>query len=241
MSRLPHVEEQLLAAARRRYGTSHTGRRTRLPDLLRRGIAMSAVLMLLGVSGAVTAVVLTAGDTPGTATEAGQAGEVSQTLQKSFGVLSRPEHANDALPPDTARMIQMSPSRDVERFGLELGASRLVASRASVMTFFVPGGRGACIATRGSAGQGFACLDDDLVALDGISTSQADLSRTERRQLMGIVPDPVARVRVTAADGAMEEVEVVENGFATDVAPSESSRITWLDADGRVIRSVPAP
>lgn len=134
-----------------------------------------------------------------------------RTLRPHFGLLRRSRRAGD--PGDNARLARAHSGR---------------AHTVSVDR------RGLCISGSG----GSACGDPTEAAAGVAMVAHSDTPKGEA--LEGVVPDRVARVRITTTSRRTIDVPVADNVFdAWLPAPQRSSSISWVMRDGSVQRKIP--
>jgi hypothetical protein len=211
--------------------TARRRRRRRLPVRSRRALlALAAALVLAtGAAIATRSRWLPSSSPP----EAGRSPAVlpSPAALRSFAILRRPLQAGDEVP--TRTQLTLSGAS---------GANLLLARRAHapgiVGAWVIPGRGSVCLGVEYARREGGAACAVDARAIAGrllmFSPWRSPAGRVLGETLAGLVPDGVARVRLTLADGSTNTVAVHDNVYATRLTHTYATSVQFTRAGVRV-------
>jgi hypothetical protein len=243
MTDLPQLQQDLVAAARRR------ARRLRAVGVATRGLAVAAlVAAVVVVAGAL-------GDQRGDEVEVPAAENVSapRTLAEAFGVFRRPARAEDRYrgfvpvapdgASDLARFCAANPGACDEQCERspqtcapkpESGAvdrSRLVATLGDQRYFLVESGDSLCLMSMAGERPGGGGCGDISYYLDGKHPIGSYSDEEGPSAPVFAFPDGVEEVELQLVSGAVERVPVEDNAIARRVE-SRVARLSWTAPDG---------
>lgn len=158
-------------------------------------------------------------------------GAISAKAGDSLAVLRRPQTATDrnSTAPLVATLGSNHQVQGVQTSGIRAAGK----GWAIVPATSVQGKPGVCLVSR----EGSTCASDDVVAETGVTTEVADASGTT---ITGVVPDGVAQVRFTPADGAAVTATVSGNFYELSV-PQLAVATTVAPPPGYTGGEIPAP
>jgi hypothetical protein len=221
MSRLPELEQELVATAAR---LSHRGRRF---ERHARTLVPAVVLVCLVAVGLVASGLFDADDRAvrGGGSPTGVGFPPDATLEDMLGIFRRPQTAADDMG-FTKEQLDDLPDRQP---GEDPTQSRRV-EWPGVRIFMWPMRDGVCYGLRGGSG----CPPLDVLRRTGVSIGTQ--YRPGHRSVSGVVVDGIREVVVTARGGPELRVAVRENFFFVDLeaAAAELGAPDWQERVGRV-------
>ncbi len=160
--------------------------------------------------------------------------QVDPAQRQSFGLLRRSQRASDRLSRADNSLLD-SDGYFTTKYGANLALARTVGSGSSTRgrIMVIPAREFICVLVpdgHGNAGGG--CQRTGYAEAGGLwTTHSGDKSQAPGEEfLVGLVPDGVTSVTVTAADGSQRSLAVNDNVYAGSVSGARS--ITFAPADG---------
>jgi hypothetical protein len=180
---------------------------------------------------------------PSGAYEAGTLAPLASTVdpadQAAFGILRRAVSAGDAV---SAAQAQAASS---DSFSGMFGANVALARRANGLgalgdAWVVPGDGSICLIAEGNVGAvddalgGAACEADAGATVGQLEMVAASEGAPGTLLVVGVVPDGVASVSLTLADGTTQTLSVNDNVYMAEVQGGASPEVDFAGPDGAV-------